>query len=245
VPKGTEANDSISMLNTFVEQWVREKLFEHDAEIRLPDKEDIDKQVEKYRTSLINFAYEEFLIKQQLDTTVPAETLKAFYDQNKEQFKLESSIIRCNFIKVAKAKIKDAPIETYWKSNDPKDRKQLIDFCRDHASLFMLDDTLWYNMEEIYYQLLKGKIDRENLVAGKQWITEDQDYKYFLKILKMIPTGEQAPLSYAGTQIIKIINYKKKKELIDKIKDQVLERESRKTNYKIYINRPVNNTQNK
>ena len=245
VPPGTIGNDSIIMLNTFVEQWVREKLFEHDAEIRLPNKEEIDKQVEKYRTSLINFAYEEFLIKQQMDTIVSGELLQNFYDQNKEQFKLESAIIRCNFIKVPKAKIKEMPIDEYWKSNKAQDRKQLIDFCRENAQLFMLDDTLWYNMEEIYFQLPKGKIERSNLEAGKQWKIEDEDNMYYLKIIKMIPAGNQAPLSYASTQITKIINYKKKKELVDKFKDQVLERESRKTNYKIYINRPVDTAQNK
>ena len=245
VPKGTPAKDSIIMLNTYVEQWVREKLFEHDAEIRLPDKDKIEKQLEKYRTSLINFAYEEFLIKQQLDTIVGDDTLKSFYDQNKEQFLLETSIIRCNFIKIPKAKIKNIPLDDYWKSNSKEDKKQLIDFCRDNATLFMLEDTLWYNLEEIYFQLPKGKIDRSVISSGKQWITEDAENKYYLKILKMVPAGELAPLSYARTQITKILNYKKKKELIDKIKDDILERESRKSNFKIYTNRSTVNTQNK
>jgi len=245
VPKGTPAKDSIIMLNTYVEQWVREKLFEHDAEIRLPDKDNIERQVEKYRTSLINFAYEEFLIKQQLDTIVGDDTLKSFYDQNKEQFILESSIIRCNFIKIPKAKVKNVPLDDFWKSNAKEDKKQLIAFCRDNATLFMLEDTLWYNIEEIYFQLPKGKLDRASLSSGKQWITEDQNNKYYLKILKMVPEGELAPLSYARTQITKILNYKKKKELIDKIKDDILERESRKSNFKIYTNRSSVNTQNK
>jgi hypothetical protein len=245
VPKGTPATDSIIMLNTYVEQWVREKLFEHDAEIRLPDKEKIEKQVEKYRTSLINFAYEEFLIKQQLDTIVGDDTLKSFYDQNKEQFLLETSIIKCNFIKIPKARIKNVPIDDYWKSNSKEDKKQLIDFCRDNATLFMLEDTLWYNLEEIYFQLPKGKIDRSAISSGKQWITEDAENKYYLKIIKMVPVGELAPISYARTQITKILNYKKKKELIDKIKDDILDRESRKSNFKIYTNRSTVNTQNK
>lgn len=245
VPKGTPAKDSIIMLNTYVEQWVREKLFEHDAEIRLPDKEKIDKQVEKYRTSLINFAYEEYLIKQQLDTTVNDESLKSFFDQNKGQFVLESSIIRCNFIKIEKAKIKNVPLDDYWKSNSKEDKKQLIDFCRDNATLFMLEDTLWYNIEEIFFQLPKGKIEMSSVSSGKQWITEDQDFKYYLKVIKMVPAGELAPISYARTQITKILNYKKKKELIDKIKDEILERESRKSNFKIYTNRSSANTQNK
>ncbi len=245
VPKGTPAKDSIIMLNTYVEQWVREKLFEHDAEIRLPDKDNIDRQVEKYRTSLINFAYEEYLIKQQLDTIVGDDTLKSFYDQNKEQFILESSIIRCNFIKIAKEKIKNVPLDDYWKSNTKEDKKQLIDFCRDNAILFMLEDTLWYNLEEIYFQLPKGKLDRAGISSGKQWIIEDQDNKYYFKIMKMVPAGELAPITYAKAQITKILNYKKKKELIDKIKDEILERESRKSNFKIYTNRSTVNTQNK
>ncbi len=245
ISKDLSKEDSISLLNLFVENWVREKLFENEAKKRISDKEKIEKQVKAYRASLINYAYESLIIKEQLDSILDDELLEDFYNKNKSSFKLDVPLMKCRFIKISKTKQKVTPIKALWQSTLTEDREQLIKVCVSNAQLFMLEDTIWNNANEILYQFPKNKISSADIANKKEFIFEDDNYSYYLKVIKWLPVGETAPFQYAKKKISDIFLIQRKKELVEKTKDKIFEKESRRHNFSIYTNRLKVKSENK
>ena len=58
IPRSVSSEDSITMANSYVNNWVRQSLILHKAEINLSaDQNVFEKQLEDYRRSLIIFEY--------------------------------------------------------------------------------------------------------------------------------------------------------------------------------------------
>lgn len=245
IPHGSSQEDSTHILNHYVENWVRDKLFENEAKKRISEKDKIERQVKEYRASLINHAYESLIIKEQLDSNLDEEELEVFYEKNKTAFKLEYPLIKCNFIKIAKNKPQVKAIKELWKSSKEGDQEELKRICAQSAELYMLNDTLWNNGSEILLQLPKGKVSIGELSSKKEFGLEDDGNMYLLKILKWMPAGETAPFNYAKSRISDIFLLQRKKEVIEKIKDKIFEKESRRQNFSIYSNRLKINSKNK
>ena len=67
----------------------------YEAERNIPKDLNIDELVRDYRASLVRFNFEEQLIAEKLDSSVSEAETKAFYENNKDQFQLESTILKC------------------------------------------------------------------------------------------------------------------------------------------------------
>src|SRR5690606_783195 len=61
---------------------------------------EFNRLVSNYRTDLYTRAYKEALIKQAMDTAISDVTLKAFYDQEKENFKLKEELVQLRYIEL-------------------------------------------------------------------------------------------------------------------------------------------------
>ena len=68
----------------------------------MENQKDFQKQLEDYRKTLIIYSYEKELIRQKLDTNVAQEEIKAFYEENKQNFNLRDDILKVRYLKVAK-----------------------------------------------------------------------------------------------------------------------------------------------
>ena len=99
-PPSTSTADSSLIINAYVNRWIREAILLNEAERNIPKDLNIDKLVRDYRASLIRSNYENILVKQLLDSTITQAELIDFYEKNKEQYQLETPILRCYFIKV-------------------------------------------------------------------------------------------------------------------------------------------------
>ncbi|HTL81353.1 MAG TPA: hypothetical protein VL651_06600, partial [Bacteroidia bacterium] len=69
IPKGTASEDSLLRAQNIINNWVREKLLIHKAELNLSkDQQNVEQQLQAYKNSLIIYAYEKELVLQKLDT---------------------------------------------------------------------------------------------------------------------------------------------------------------------------------
>ena len=114
VPEGATPEDSIKIINAEVERWARETLLMQEAEKNIPTDLNIDRLVRDYRMSLIRHNYEQFLVETQLDSVISEQELNDYYEKNKEQYQLKSSIIRCFFIKIPKLAPNVDRLRNWW-----------------------------------------------------------------------------------------------------------------------------------
>jgi len=235
IPEGTTGQDSVMFLRSLIEKWVRESLLMHEAERNIPQDLNIDELVRDYRASLVRHNYEQLLVELQLDSIVSNQELSDFYEKNKDQYQLTSPILRSYFIKIDLTAPNIDDLEDWWESDEEEDYMKMVDYCNKYAEIYMLNDSLWYKLDEIAGQLPKGTLTSKNLKSGKKIDLKDDDYQYFAKVIEAVDEKELAPLSYIQEQISKLILHKRKIELIEAKKEEMYDRESMRNNVKVYL----------
>ncbi|MEM6319269.1 MAG: hypothetical protein AAF960_16470 [Bacteroidota bacterium] len=174
--EGTPAEDSVKIINAYVERWIRKSLLMLEAERNIPKDLNIDELVRDYRASLVRHTYEQMIVEQELDSLITQRELNEFYEKNKEQYQLDAPIIRCNFIKIAQ----DAPnleaIQSLWQANRQEDQQALLNLCNQSANEYLLADSIWYKVDVIAKELPKGTINSNNIGSRKAF-TKTKSFK--------------------------------------------------------------------
>lgn len=234
LPKGSTKEDSTLTINAYVERWVQEHLLMHEAEKNIPQDVDVDALVREYRASLIMHTYEKLLFETELDSTISAQELNQFYEAYKDQYHLDNTIIRCDFIKIANTATDLGAIGTLWTSTETADRISLTNLCYKNAEIFKLNQNKWHDVDQILQYLPKGLIGKNTIANQKNFVHQDNTHKYFLRVLETVSGGQSAPFSYIETQARQAILKKRKKALLQDKKAALYEQEPTRKNVQIY-----------
>lgn len=235
-PEKASKKDSSAIINAFVNRWVQEALLLHEAERNIPKNLNIDKLVRDYRASLIRNSYERLLIEELLDSTITKQELDAFYEKNKEQYQLETPIVRCQFIKIPLPVPQQADLQQYWNNanSDPESLTALINYCNQHATAYLLGDSTWYEVENVAEQLPEGTVTASNIGSKKDFTQRDQEFQYYLKVFDVKNRKDIAPLSYIEEQARKVILRRKQLKLLEEKMNTLYEVELRRNNIDVF-----------
>jgi hypothetical protein len=231
VPDDTPPDDSILITRAFVQRWVYDQLLMYEAERNIPKDLNIDQLVRDYRASLVRFNFEQQIIAEKLDSTVSETELLSFYETNKDQFQLESTILKSLVIKVPK----DAPAAELNKLWYGKEDAKLKAFCEKWAVLALLDSEKWYKIEEVAAILPQGTLNAQNVAPNREGILTDGDFRYYYRVLETIKGKETAPLEFVREQASKVILHRRKQQLLEQWKEQLYQKELRRENIKIVM----------
>ncbi len=227
--------DSTEVVSNFIKQWAYEKAFELEAMEKLESRQELDELTEAYRSSLLIHLFEKQLIENQLDSLISQSDLQAYYEDNKSQYVLQSSIVRLHFINIRKDHSELNEIAQLWKSHERRTAMDsLIDLCHTSAAVFLLEDSSWYKLEELK-QIVPGNIlkNRSNTLFKEQTFTNDTA-TFFLRVLEQIPDTEIAPLSFIEKQARKVILYRRKQKLIRNRRNELYEEAVKSNRIKLY-----------
>ena len=169
IPKGTASKDSLSILHNYLDNWIRQELILHRAESNISDKsvyEDIDKQLEDYKSSLITYAYERELVRQKLDTIVTDKEIDKYYNEHQDNFTLKDNIIRVLYLKVGKKDPKISKVKTWYKSESSSDRSLLEIYCHQAAINYFLDDNTWLLFDDLLKEIPIKTYDKEQFLKN-------------------------------------------------------------------------------
>ena len=233
-PEGITGSDSAEIINAYTSRWIREALLLHEAERNIPSDLNIDKLVRDYRASLIRYSYEQILVEELLDSTVTQQQLNDFYERNKQQYELETPIARCYFVKVPLPVPEADELRRLWNSNAPEDYAALVKYSNQYADAHLLEDSTWYNVENLALEMPEGTLTAANISYKKDFSQRDDKFQYYLKVFELKNKTEIAPLSYIEDQARKVILRKRKLELLEQKKEDMYELEMRKNNIKLY-----------
>lgn len=232
VPENTTPGDSALMVSAFVQRWIRDQLLMYEAERNIPKDLNIDKLVRDYRASLVRFNFEEQIIAEKLDSTVSEPELKTFYENNKDQFQLESTILKCQLLKLPP----NAPqneLNKLWYGRTASDAAKLRNYAKQWAALALLDTEKWYKLEEIAALLPKGTLSSDNVGTRREGTLSDGDFRYYYRVLETVKGKETAPFEYVKEQASKVILHKRKLELLERWKEELYQQELRRRNIQI------------
>lgn len=230
--------DSTIFAKKSIENWAIESLFYQEAMTKLNEDEmEIDKQVEAYKKSLVNYIYQTKLIEANLDTNISKGEIEQYYAEHEDNFILKENIVKVNYFKIP---IKAPGLEKIKRflhsyTNTPKDVEQLKSLCMQNAENFFMNDSTWLYLEDVKKEIPKLRDQPDfNLGQGRVLEFNDELYYYYLKIKEVKVKNGLSPLNFEKQNIKNFIINKKKTELINQYKFQLLEKAKTEKKFEVY-----------
>lgn len=226
--------DSLQALKIAINRWVKDRLLLHEATQNVPEDLDIEKLVQEYRESLIRHHFEQKLVSNQLDTVVTEFDLMKHYEDNKSQYTLEKSIVRCLYIKAVKPVRSIKRIEDWLEKPTTKNLINMRQYCMDYADFCLVNPDKWYKWEAIK-QSFPDAFKERDLKAGVRRTFADFKYQYFIHILEFVSQKNEAPLSYFEEQAEKLIIRERKNQVLEDLKTRLFEDSKGSSNVRIFV----------
>ena len=223
---GGTIKDSTYLAKQLIERWAAESLFYQEAVEKLNQEElNIDKQVEEYKKSLVNYVYQTKLVEANLDTLVTREEVENYYDEHRNNFILRENIVKVNYLKIpVKAKDLDK-IKRLLYAINPKDQALLKTLCIQNAENFFMNDSTWLLLDDVKKEIPKLRDEPDfNLSTGRVVEFSDDEYYYYLKVKDMKVKNGLSPINFERRNIRNFIVNTRKIQLIREYKQLLLEK---------------------
>lgn len=238
VPNKSSKQDSTLLIKSYIDRWVTQKLLTKVSEQNLDadKKEELNGLVKKYKNDLYTKAYLEKMVQTTLDTLINESELKEYYNENKQNFKTNGSLLQLRFINLSKDHPKFATI----KSNFLNFKKSDAKFWKTYQMQFKnsaLNDSVWVSMNEVYRRL--PFITPEN---RDKYISEGMSFEksdslnnvYLVKIKKVINRNQVSPYAYLKPTLQQVILNRRKLELIKKFEKEITDDAIKNKDYEVF-----------
>ncbi len=237
VPQGTSKEDSILLVRDFIDRWASQKLLIEAAERNLSDvkKKEYNALIKQYKVDLYTRAYIEEVVKNTVDTIISQEELKKYYDENKENFKTNGTLVRLRFINLSKDNPRFETIRSKFFDYNKKDKKFWDTYALQFKS-FAMNDSVWVDMSQVYEKLpvINPENRDEYIQSGKRIQIQEKDDTYLIKITNVIDKNQISPFEYIQPTLREVILNKRKLELIKKFEKDITNDAIKNNDYEIY-----------
>lgn len=236
VPANVHGNDSIAMVKSFIDQWQREQVMQHQAEENVNiDDAVIQNQLETYRKSLVRFQYEQELISQKLDTVVSNKEIEKYYKENEQNFQLKKPILKVSYIKLPEDAPKISMVKKLFSSKDLRDIDLLEKYCFRYSPTFSLLDTTWHYTDELEKIFPISKLGENNFNNLNRIFEVSETGNLYLVIIKESKFRDSlSPLVFEKDNIKNLIINQRKLALINQMEKEVFEDAQKNNELEIY-----------
>lgn len=236
IPAGTPKDDSIRMAGSFINTWVREMLLVHKAEQNLSaEQKNVEKQLKAYRNSLIIYEYEKALVLQQLDTVVSDAQIEKYYNDHPGDFALRDIIVKVIYVKTDKNAPNLTKVRNWMRSDKPQDRKELATYCSQFATNFFFDDQSWLLFDDLLREIPIETDNKELFLKNNQYLeVSDSTHLYLINFKGYMTRDSRSPLAFEKDNIRKILLNQRKRELIDRMRDDLYREATESDDIEIY-----------
>lgn len=241
VPENTATLDSIQRINSYIDSWIHRQVLLHQAETNLStDELDMEKQLEEYRNSLVLYAYETQLIKQKLDTIVGEDEITEFYEQNKEDFQLRTTMVKVAYVILKDDCKQKAAFEKLMNDRDTLMLQHLDVLAMYYAEKSFLDVDHWIRLDELTNIIPIEILNVEKFLKKNKYVRLDSDdYVYMVRFEDYLLEKSISPLEMQYANIRSVILTHRKKALLDRMREAVYEKAKKDHAFEKYVGTPV------
>lgn len=237
VPPQSTVKDSIAMVELFINKWATKQLLMDAAEFNLSDekKKEIDELVANFKSELLIKGYLEKLVQQSIDTVVRTSDLKTYYEQVKKGFRVDDMLVKLSYVNILNSNSHFNKVKQGF--NGGKDVKyQLLDQLSLQMKSYVLNDSLWVNVSQIYEKLpfINAENREQYLKNNTYFEVKDENSTYFVRINRVLKKGDEVPYSYLEPSLRLMVLNNRKMELLKQIEEDILKDAKKDKNYEIY-----------
>jgi len=236
VVETTSSEDSTLIVTNYINRWATRQLLLNKSKINLPQSqlEEYDRLVEEYKNELYTEAYKNIIVSQQLDSTVSNVSLEEFYNENKENFRLNEELYKVRYIALDKSFDNVNEVENALQRYNKKD-KETLNTLNIQFKKYNFNDSVWIMKERIVEDMPVVKTSTQTELNKSGFFKlQDSLGVYLLKIEEVLQTGDIAPLSYVKPTLKQIVLNKRKLELIKKLEKDITIDAIKNDDFEIY-----------
>lgn len=236
IPENKSEEDSALIAKNYIDKWIKKQLLLKNAERNLPkEQKDITKQIEEYRASLLIYRYQQELIDQKLDTVIPNEEIKNYYNDNASNFVLDKNLAKILYIKLPLNSPNIENVRRWYRSNDEEDLEELEDYCYQYADKFDDFDNQWIDFDSFLKNLPLEISQPQRFFRNNRYIEEREgNALHFIRINDYTLRGNQAPMDYVRDKIKNIIINKRKHQLLKSLENDIYNQALNHNEFVIY-----------
>lgn len=229
--------DSAAFVSNYINTWASKQLLMNKSKINLPEKKlvEFDRLVSDYKTDLYTRAYLEALVQKALDTTITTQQLEAFYQEQKENFRLNERVLQLRFVVLPPQFLNMEEVKAKLKSFKPED-KQFLDSIAVQFKKIHLNDSIWISASRLTTEIPALNSGRPDDYLKKSQFFELQDSLgvYLGKVNNVLKINDIAPLPYVEPNIKQIILNRRRLELMRKLETELIDEAVKTKDFEIY-----------
>ena len=228
LPLNISKDDSVLFAENYIRNWIEDALLFDKAEGNIPDNDKISKLVENYRRALIMHTYQEELVNQKLANDISEEEINAYYEKNKELFRLDNPLVKGLFIKVPLSSPDLGNVRVWYRKNNQDVIEKLEKYSLRNAVSYDYFYDRWTSVPDVAAKIPLKVLDTDANYLDKNRNVEVKDtaFCYFLHIEDFLGKDKQKPLDFARDEIKEILINLKRVEFINKVKEDLYQRAS-------------------
>jgi uncharacterized protein YeeX (DUF496 family) len=207
--------DSTAIVREFIDNWIRHNLLVKVATTNLSrEVVDIEKQAKDYKESLLIYAYERQWLAQNLDTLISVDTIRAYWENNREDFRLKTDVYKLSYAIMPLEMSGYDTLRNLFRKGVADNRNDLEVFCLDHCAGYAFESQVWLDENNLFRLLPLGMYEGGKLRGAAVSEFEDEKNRYIVTVHEYILAGNYSPYDYVAEDIRKIIINKKKLALL-------------------------------
>ena len=233
VDEKSSAEDSANLVGRYVDTWVKKQLLLAEAASQMNiDEAEMERKILDYRYALIVYEFEKNYVNREVDTEVSEKEIEQYYQEHQDNFELKQNIIKGIFAKVPQEAPRVGRLRNLFQGElDEEAREEIRSYCLSFASAYSLDDSTWYNFEEVIANTPLVSIpNKVQFLQKNEYVeTSDDIYVYFVKVQDYKISDQISPLEFVKDDIVKIVTNQRKVALTQQLEEDIY-RDAKKNN---------------
>ncbi|NNE03366.1 MAG: peptidyl-prolyl cis-trans isomerase [Eudoraea sp.] len=231
------AQDSISFVTNYVNNWAVKQLLFSKAQINLTEDQiqEFDRLVANYRLDLFTRAYKEALVLSGEDTTITDSQLQSFYEQEKVNFVLKEKLVQLRFIEIPQQFLNKEEVTEKLKRFNEEDLAYLDSVGVQFRKL-NFNDSLWVPVSRVLREIPPLSYENEGRYLKKSQFFELEDSigVYLGKVSNVLSVNEIAPLSYIEPTIRQVLLNRRKLDYMRRLETEILDEAVKQKEFEVY-----------
>lgn len=233
----TSKEDSILLTTSFINNWASKQLLMSKSRVNLSEEQlaEFDRLVKNYKTDLYTGAYKEALVQKTQDTVISEAELLAFYEREKENFKLNEKLLRLRYVELPPQFLNKSAVIEKLKDFEEKDRIYLDSISVQFRKL-NFNDSVWVEASRLINEVPPLTDDNQHLYLKKSQFFELQDSLgvYLTKVVDVLERNDIAPLAHISPTIKRVLLNRRRLNFLKNLEVDIIDEAIKNKEFEIY-----------
>ncbi|MBQ7640787.1 MAG: hypothetical protein IJS91_07365 [Bacteroidales bacterium] len=235
IPQGVPAEDSVRMVQQYINTWAKGKLLMLQAEANLSkEAKDVTGELAEFRQNLLTFRYEKLYIESRLDTLVTDAEAQEYYESHKASFTFSYSLVKARIIRISKKSPYYDMIKDNHQAETESDVADLEEMCYASAEKYVDFGKSWVPVATFAKELgMETAACEAEFARGRSFEREIDGQNHLVYLMGRIAPNQPSPFEYNAERIRELLLSKRKQELLASLEQELFE--DAKVNGKLII----------